>query len=102
MNDILEALFHRRAVKVFEPVKIPQVLREQILDAARHAPSSFNMQPYRFFWVESSARMALLKTKSFDSVQEMTRYAPLPAGMDYRQAIQMLRGEPERVAPEAH
>ena len=58
MNDILEALFHRRAVKVFEPVKIPQVLREQILDAARHAPSSFNMQPYRFFWVESSARMA--------------------------------------------
>ena len=49
MSDILEALFRRRAVKAFEPVEIPQVLREQILDAARHAPSSFNMQPYRFF-----------------------------------------------------
>ena len=58
MSEILEALFHRRAVKAFEPVEIPQVLREQILDAARHAPSSFNMQPYRFFWVESSARKA--------------------------------------------
>ncbi len=58
MSEILEALFHRRAVKAFEPVEIPQVLREQILDAARHAPSSFNMQPYRFFWVESSPRKA--------------------------------------------
>src|SRR5260370_15037771 len=58
MTEILEALFHRRAVKAFEPVEIPQVLREQILDAARHAPSSFNMQPYRFFWVESSPRKA--------------------------------------------
>jgi nitroreductase len=58
MSKILEALFHRRAVKAFEPVEIPQVLREQILDAARHAPSSFNMQPYRFFWVESSPRKA--------------------------------------------
>lgn len=56
MSEILEALFHRRAVKVFEPVEIPQVLREQVLDAARHAPSSFNTQPYRLFWVESSAR----------------------------------------------
>jgi hypothetical protein len=44
----------------------------------------------------------LLKTKSFDSVQEMTRYAPIPANLDYRQAIQMLRIGPERVAPEAH
>jgi nitroreductase len=53
MTGILEALFHRRAVKAFEPIEIPQAVREQILDAARHAPSSFNMQPYRFFWVES-------------------------------------------------
>jgi hypothetical protein len=44
----------------------------------------------------------LLKTKSFDSVQEMTRYAPLPAGLDYRQAIQMLRGGPESVTSENH
>lgn len=58
MSEILEALFHRRAVKAFEPIKIPAALREQILDAARHAPSSFNMQPYRFFWVESPARKA--------------------------------------------
>jgi nitroreductase len=58
VSQILEALFRRRAVKAFEPVDIPQALRVQVLDAARHAPSSFNTQPYRFFWVESSARKA--------------------------------------------
>src|SRR5690349_23536683 len=58
MDEILEVLFRRRAVKAFDPVEIPQALREQILDAARHAPSSFNTQPYRFFWVESPARKA--------------------------------------------
>ena len=58
MGELLEALFHRRAVKVFDQVEISHVLREQILDAARHAPSSFNSQPYRLFWVESPARRA--------------------------------------------
>ena len=58
MSEMLEALFYRRAVKAFEPVEIPQTLRAQILDAARHAPSSFNMQPYQLFWVESPARRA--------------------------------------------
>src|SRR5271168_222915 len=53
MNDVLEAIFRRRAVKVFDPVEIPESARERILDAARLAPSSFNTQPYRFYWVES-------------------------------------------------
>jgi nitroreductase len=53
MNPVLEAIFQRRAVKVFEPVQIPQAQRDLILDAARLAPSSFNTQPYRFYWVES-------------------------------------------------
>ena len=56
MNLILKAIFQRRAVKVFDPVEIPGELREQILDAARHAPSSFNSQPYRFFWVQSAVK----------------------------------------------
>ena len=53
MSPILEAIFQRRAVKVFEPVEIPPAQRELILDAARVVPSSFNIQPYRFYWVES-------------------------------------------------
>jgi nitroreductase len=53
MNQILDAIFQRRAVKVFDPIKIPPETREQILEAARLAPSSFNIQPYRFYWIES-------------------------------------------------
>src|SRR5215475_10560474 len=53
MDGILEAMFQRRAVKVFEPVEISEQMREQILNAARHAPSSFNSQPYRLYWIET-------------------------------------------------
>ena len=49
MSDILEAIMQRRAIKVFDPVEISPDTREQILNAARVAPSSFNIQPYRFY-----------------------------------------------------
>lgn len=58
MNEVLEAIFTRRAVKVFEPVEIYEEMREQILDAARHAPSSFNAQPYSLYWVETATTRA--------------------------------------------
>ena len=56
MSETLDAIFQRQAVKVFEPVEISEELREQILNAARYAPSSFNLQPYKFYWVQSDAK----------------------------------------------
>jgi nitroreductase len=53
MNHTLEALFQRRAIKIFDPVEIPTETREQLLDAACAAPSSNNSQPYRLYWIES-------------------------------------------------
>ena len=58
MGRSLEAISNRRAVKVFEPMEISIRLRDQILDAARHAPSSFNMQPYLFYWIETPNKKA--------------------------------------------
>jgi nitroreductase len=55
MHQTLQAILQRRAIRAFAPVPIPAALREQILNAARCAPSSFNSQPYRFYWVESPA-----------------------------------------------
>lgn len=40
----------------------------------------------------------LFKTRNFDTVEEMSQYAPVPAGLDYRRAIQMLRSNPESMA----
>jgi nitroreductase len=61
MHGALEAIYQRRAIKVFEPVEISDDIREQILDAACHAPSSFNLQPYKFYWVQSTAKQAVVK-----------------------------------------
>ncbi len=82
MGETLEALFRRRAVKAFEPVEIPQVLRVQILDAARHAPSSFNTQPYRFFWVESSPRKATVANLCLGQMPAATASALVVAVAD--------------------
>jgi len=53
LDPILSAICHRRAIRAFEPVEIPVSTRDLLLEAARQAPSSFNMQPYRLYWVES-------------------------------------------------
>jgi nitroreductase len=53
MTHLLQVITRRRAIRVFDPVQIHAVTREQIFQAARLAPSSFNSQPYRFYWIES-------------------------------------------------
>src|SRR5271168_1913419 len=55
MNPILDTIFRRRATKIFQPVEISAALRELILDDARLAPSRFNSQPYRCYWVQRPA-----------------------------------------------
>jgi hypothetical protein len=40
----------------------------------------------------------LFKNKDFDTTQQMTGYAPVPANLDYRQAIEMLRAMPAPTA----
>jgi nitroreductase len=57
MSEILDIILRRRAVKVFDPVDISAETREQILKAASVAPSSFNSQPYRFYWVQSPEKL---------------------------------------------
>ena len=61
-DPILSAIFQRRAIRAFEAVQIPVATRDLLLHSARQAPSSFNMQPYRLYWVESpAARAAVAK-----------------------------------------
>lgn len=56
LSPVLSAIFQRRAIRLFEPVAIPASTRDLLLQSARQAPSSFNMQPYRLYWVESPAQ----------------------------------------------
>lgn len=82
MNEILEAIIRRRAVKVFEPVEIPEGLREQIFNAACHAPSSFNSQPYRFFWVGTAKEKAAVAQFCLGQIPAQTASALVVAVAD--------------------
>jgi nitroreductase len=91
MSEILKAIFERRAIKEFDAVQIPPQVREQILDAARVAPSSFNVQPYRFYWVETPAIRKDAARLCMGQAPAKTASALIvagPAGMDARGRIQ--------------
>jgi nitroreductase len=95
MNGILEAILQRRAVKVFEPVEISLGLREQILNAARHAPSSFNMQPYRFYWVGSVAKKATVAKLCLGQMPAETASALVVAVADIGSMLATSQGQLE-------
>ncbi|WP_436862293.1 nitroreductase family protein [Staphylococcus caeli] len=53
-NNFEEILMNRKSVKVFdEQVKIPKSEMDEMIKKATKAPSSVNMQPWRFLVVES-------------------------------------------------
>jgi nitroreductase len=82
MTNVLTAILERRAVKVFEAAEVPSEVREQILNAARFAPSSFNMQPYRFYWVESPDVKAQASTLCMGQMPAKTASALVVAVAD--------------------
>jgi len=46
--DALEALTTRRSVRLYTADPVPRDLIEQVLDAARHAATANNLQPWEF------------------------------------------------------
>jgi nitroreductase len=95
MNETLDAIFQRRAVKVFEPVEVSDGLREQILDAARHAPSSFNSQPYKFYWVGSGEKKAAVAKLCLGQKPAETASALIVAVADLGSLSATARGQLE-------
>lgn len=61
-NDFSDLLTNRRSVRAYDPsVKISKEEMEQMLAEAATAPSSVNMQPWRFVIVESAEGKEKLK-----------------------------------------
>ena len=95
MNDILDAILQRRAVKLFEPVDISPGQREQILNAARHAPSSFNSQPYKLYWVGSAAKKAAVAKLCMAQTPAETASALVVAVADIGSMLATAQGQVE-------
>jgi nitroreductase/dihydropteridine reductase len=82
MHSSLNAIFQRRAIRLFDPIEIPPALRDELLEAARLAPSSFNIQPYRLFWVSSRESLRTVAQLCFSQPPAETASALVVAVAD--------------------
>lgn len=80
----LDAIFPRRAIRVFDPADISPSLRDELPHAARLAPSSFNSQPYRLVWVASPEPRRTVAQLCFSQPPAVTAFALVVAVADLR------------------
>jgi nitroreductase len=67
--NVTEAIRTRRSVREFASDPVPQGVIEEILDAARFAPSSGNSQPWRFLVVSDRESLSKLQGRSMESIE---------------------------------
>jgi nitroreductase len=65
-KTLSEAIQERRATPSFDGAPIPPGDLRQILDAGLHAPSGYNMQPWRFIVVQSPEQKKKLRAASYN------------------------------------
>lgn len=61
-SDLLEFMRSRRSIRQYEKTRVPREAVDEILDAARWAPSAHNRQPWRFAVIEAAQTKAALAT----------------------------------------
>ena len=65
-KTLSQAIQERRATPSFDGTPIPAEDLRQILEAGLHAPSGYNMQPWRFVVVQSPEQKKRLRAASFN------------------------------------
>jgi nitroreductase len=71
-DSFLELIKKRRSIRRFKANPIPRETVENILEAARHAPSAANSQPWEFVVVEdTSTKKSIVKALSYGKVRKM-------------------------------
>src|ERR1700723_4012400 len=65
-KTLIRGILERRATPSFDGSPIPAEDLRQILDAGLHAPSGYNMQPWRFIVVQSPEQKKKLRAASYN------------------------------------
>jgi nitroreductase len=65
-KTLSQAIQERRATPSFDGTPIPPEDLRQILEAGLHAPSGYNMQPWRFVVVQSPEQKKRLRAASYN------------------------------------
>ena len=68
-KSLSQAIQDRRATPSFDGAPIPAEDLRTILDAGRHAPSGYNMQPWRFVVVQSPEQKKRLRGASYNQAK---------------------------------
>jgi nitroreductase len=69
LKSLAQAIRDRRATPSFDGTPIPASDLRQILDAGLHAPSGYNMQPWRFVVVQSEEQKRRLRAASYNQAK---------------------------------
>jgi nitroreductase len=69
MKTLSEAIQGRRATPSFDGTPIPAEDLKAILDAGLHAPSGYNMQPWRFVVVRAPEQLKRLRGASYNQAK---------------------------------
>jgi nitroreductase len=62
-KDVFDAIKERRSIRAFKDEEIPEATVTRLLEAACHAPSAGNLQPWKFFVVSQGASKAGFNVK---------------------------------------
>lgn len=68
-KTLTQAITDRRATPSFDGAPIPIEDLKQILDAGLHAPSGYNMQPWRFIVVQTPEQKKKLRAASYNQAK---------------------------------
>lgn len=68
-KTLTQAIADRRATPSFDGAPIPVEDLKQILDAGLHAPSGYNMQPWRFIVVQAPEQKKKLRAASYNQAK---------------------------------
>lgn len=74
--QVKQAINKRQSIRKYKDKKIPKVLVTKLIDAARMAPSSMNLQPVKFFIVQDQKTKQLIKDNKIFK-QDFVYAAPL-------------------------
>jgi len=69
LKSLAQAIRDRRATPSFDGTPIPPSDLRQILDAGLHAPSGYNMQPWRFIVVQGEEQKRRLRAASYNQAK---------------------------------
>ncbi|MDR3680045.1 MAG: nitroreductase [Flavipsychrobacter sp.] len=59
MNDTLNSIYERRAVRKYKDIPVAKEVIEQLIAAGRMAPSAMNNQPWKFYIVTDKEKIEL-------------------------------------------